>query len=214
MHHTEKGLFISMEGPDSSGKTTQIQLLSRYLEIKGLDVVVAREPGGTVIGERIRTILLDNAHPEMDYITEAMLYAAARAQMVSQVVMPALRAGKTVLCDRFVDSSIAYQGGGRCLGDAVDKINAYAVRGCMPDITFLLKIDADIAKTRRNPHENDRIEGEAPDYHKRVYEAFLALEKKHSDRIVGIDGAAGITEISAVIKDRVDALLESRNVLR
>ncbi|MDR1247645.1 MAG: dTMP kinase [Clostridiales Family XIII bacterium] len=209
--HAGTGLFVSMEGSDSSGKSTQIKLLRKYLELRGLDVTVVREPGGTAIGERIRAILLDNAHPEMDYLTEAMLYAASRAQMVSQIILPALDAGKTVLCDRFVDSSIAYQGGGRRLGDVVDMINAYAVRGCIPDVTFLLKIRPDIAEIRRNTRENDRIESETLAYHERVYETFLTLEKKHSDRIVGVDGTLSADEISAEIIKRVDALLRSKN---
>jgi dTMP kinase len=202
-----------MEGPDSSGKSTQIRLLSDHLERRGLDVVVAREPGGTAIGERIRSILLDVERSEMDYLTEAMLFAAARAQMVSQVIMPALDAGKTVLCDRFVDSSVAYQGGGRMLGGVVDEINAHAVRGCMPDVTFLLKIRPDVWNARRAFCEKDRIESEAPAYHERVYETFLALEKEHADRIVGIDGTLDVREVSAAIIKRVDALIGGGNAV-
>jgi dTMP kinase len=205
--NTEKGLFISMEGPDSSGKSTQVQLLRDRLEERGFDVTVVREPGGTNIGERIRAIVLDNAHPEMDHLTEAMLYAASRAQMISQIIMPALSAGKTVISDRFVDSSIAYQGGGRLLGDVVDRINAYAVRDCLPDITFLLKIEPSAAEIRRSPHKNDRIENEDVAYHERVYEAFLALEKKHAGRIVGIDATMSEAAISEEVIRRVDALL-------
>jgi dTMP kinase len=196
-----------MEGPDSSGKSTQVQLLRDRLEERGFDVTVVREPGGTDIGERIRAIVLDNAHPEMDYLTEAMLYAASRAQMVSQIIMPALSAGKTVISDRFVDSSIAYQGGGRRLGDVVDRINAYAVRNCLPYITFLLKIEPSAAEIRRSPRKNDRIENEDIAYHERVYEAFLALEKKHADRIVGIDATMSEAAISEEVIRRVDALL-------
>jgi dTMP kinase len=201
-----------MEGPDSSGKSTQIQLLLRHLEKTGRDAVALREPGGTAIGERIREIVLDNAHPEMDCLAEAMLYAAARAQMVAQLILPALTAGRTVICDRFVDSSIAYQGGGRRLGRVVDRINAYAVRDCMPDVTFLLKLEPGMGKTRRSARANDRIENESIAYHKRVYKAFLALEKKHPHRIVGIDGTLGIDEIGAMIAERVDALLRERDV--
>jgi dTMP kinase len=206
-----KALFVSMEGPDSSGKSTQIRLLQRHLEQKGYDVIVAREPGGTVIGERIRAIVLDNAHPEMDSLTEAMLYAAARSQMVSQLILPSLAAGKTVICDRFVDSSIAYQGGGRRLGEVVERINAYAVRDCMPDVTFLLKAEPQLCQNRRRSRENDRIESENFAYHKAVYEAFLALERKHPHRIVGIDGALSIEEIGAIIAEYVDALLCERD---
>ncbi|MDR2356373.1 MAG: dTMP kinase [Clostridiales Family XIII bacterium] len=208
---TGKGLFVSMEGPDSSGKSTQIQLLQHHLKQTGRDAIVAREPGGTAIGERIRAVVLDNAHPEMDPLTEALLYAASRAQMVSQLILPALAAGKTVLCDRFVDSSIAYQGGGRRLGEVVDRINAYAVRDCMPDITFLLKIEPETAERRRSACRNDRIENEGPAYHEAVYEAFLALEKAHPHRIVGIDGTRSMREISAMITARVDALLREKD---
>jgi dTMP kinase len=146
----------------------------------------------------------------MDYLTEAMLYAASRAQMVSQIIMPALAAGRTVISDRFVDSSLAYQGGGRLLGDVVDKINAYAVRGCLPDVTFLLKIEPCAAEIRRSPRKNDRIENEDIAYHERVYGAFLALEKEHTDRIVGIDATMSEAEISEEVIRRVDALLAGR----
>jgi dTMP kinase len=200
-----------MEGPDFSGKSTQIQLLQQHLVRKGRDTIALREPGGTAIGERIRAIVLDNAHPEMDYLTEAMLYAAARAQMVAQLILPALAAGKTVVCDRFVDSSIAYQGGGRRLGEVVDRINAYAVRDCMPDVTFLLKIAPGAAECRRNARGNDRIENENSAYHEAVYEAFLALERKWPQRIVGIDGTRSVGEISAVIAARVDALFGEKD---
>jgi dTMP kinase len=207
----QKGLFISMEGPDSSGKSTQIRLLQRRLIQMGRDVIALREPGGTAIGERIRAIVLDNAHPEMDFLTEAMLYAAARAQMVSQLILPALAAGRTVICDRFVDSSIAYQGGGRRLGEIVERINAYAVRDCMPDITFLLKIEPEAAKDRRRLRKNDRIENEDFAYHKAVCDAFLALERRYPRRIVGIDGTLSIDKIGAIIAGRVDAILRERD---
>jgi dTMP kinase len=131
--------------------------------------------------------------------------------MVSQLILPALADGKTVLCDRFVDSSVAYQGGGRRLGEVVDRINAYAVRGCMPDVTFLLKIGPEEGECRRRSRKNDRIENENLAYHKAVYEAFLALEKRYPHRIVGIDGTRCICEIGAAIAARVDALLDERD---
>jgi dTMP kinase len=202
-----------MEGPDSSGKSTQIDLLRQHLERVGRDVIVTREPGGTAIGERIRAIVLDNAHPEMDYLTEAMLYAAARAQTVSQMIVPALKAGKTVICDRFVDSSVAYQGGGRQLGELVDRLNAYAVRDCVPDITFLLKIKPEMGESRRESCNNDRMENENLEYHRRVYETYLALERKYPDRIFGIDGNLSIQEISEIIIKHVDALFGKRNAV-
>jgi dTMP kinase len=121
--------------------------------------------------------------------------------------MPALAAGRTVISDRFVDSSIAYQGGGRLLGEVVDRINAYAVRGCNPDLTFLQKIEPGAAEIRRSLCNNDRIENEDIAYHERVYEAFLALEKRHADRIVGIDATMSEAAISEEVIRRVDALL-------
>ena len=134
-----RGYFITFEGPDGAGKTTQIDLLRKYLLDKGLDVVVTREPGGTPISEAIRGIILDTDHSEMDPITEMYLYAASRAQHVGQLIAPALRQGKIVLCDRFVDSSIAYQGAGRGLGmKMVEEINRAALQGIMPDITLFL----------------------------------------------------------------------------
>ena len=123
----ERGIFISIEGPDGSGKSTQIENIKKFFADKNLEIVFTREPGGTAIGERIRDILLDKSCAEMDYMTEAMLYAASRAQHVAQVIKPALAEGKVIVCDRFVDSSIAYQGYGRGLGDAVRIINEFAV---------------------------------------------------------------------------------------
>ena len=133
------GWFITMEGPDGSGKTTQIQLLEQVLKSQGYKVWVTREPGGTLIGEQIRKIILDVDNEEMDPMTEAILYAAARAQHVKQLIEPALDQGMIVLCDRFLDSSVAYQGVARGLGmDTIEGINQYATGGLVPDITFLL----------------------------------------------------------------------------
>ena len=143
-----KGLFISIEGPDGSGKSTQIENIKQFFCDKGIDIVFTREPGGTAIGERIREIILDKNCSEMDYMTEAMLYAAARSQHVAQVIRPSLEEGKIVICDRFVDSSIAYQGYGRKLGDAVTIINGFAIGKCLPDVTFLMKLDPRIGRRR------------------------------------------------------------------
>ncbi|MDR3294599.1 MAG: dTMP kinase [Clostridiales Family XIII bacterium] len=208
----KKGLFITFEGPDSSGKTTQAQLLREHLTGSGHNVVVTREPGGTDIGEQIRNIILDKANVKMDSVAEAMLYAAARAQIVAEIIRPALEQGITVVCDRFVDSSLVYQGQGRGLGnDAVETINAYAVRDCVPDVTFLLKVNPETGADRRQSRENDRIENEKPAYHKAVYEAYLALEKRYPQRIVGIDGTQDVQEISRMIRERVEPLLCAKN---
>lgn len=207
-----KGLFITFEGGDGSGKSTQIRMLQKNLEKDGKEVLLTREPGGTEISEKIRDIILDRNNWEMDDMTEAMLYAAARAQLVSQVIKPALEEGKVVICDRFVDSSIAYQGYGRNLGDSVSIINSFAIGDCMPDMTVLLKVNPQEGSRRisvRN-EERDRIELASEDFHQKVYEGYLELEKKYPDRIVGIEATDTIENIAKVITGRVTELLESK----
>ncbi len=203
-----KGLFITFEGPDGSGKTTQIEMVRKHLEHKGYSAVLTREPGGTYIGEKIRDIILDKTHTEMDYVTEALLYAASRAQHVAELIMPNLDNGITVICDRFVDSSIVYQGYGRKLGDCVRIINEIAIKGCVPDATFLLKVDPRSLTERRSLGEMDRLELEKIEYHVAVYEAYLTLEKLYPDRIIGIDATRGISEISEDIIKRIDLLID------
>ena len=204
----KQGYFISFEGGDGSGKSTQIKLLKEYLEDKGFNVILTREPGGTVIGEKIRDIILDPTNKEMDSMTEAMLYAASRAQHVAQVIKPAVDNGDIVICDRFVDSSIAYQGYGRGLGDSVSIINAYAVNGCMPDLTFLMKLNPEIGKSRIKAEDHDRIEMEKIDFHNRVFAGYEALEQEFPDRIVGIDATRNIEEISEEILSHVERLFD------
>ena len=203
----DRGLFITFEGPDGSGKTTQIERLKSFILEKGYDAILTREPGGTAISEKIREIILDKNNMEMDYMTEALLYAASRAQHVAQVIKPALEAGRTVICDRFMDSSIVYQGYGRKLGDCVRIINEYAVRGWFPDITFLLKVDPEIGKGRIKADEQDRLELEKLDYHRAVFKAYEELEKHYPSRIIGIDASRSIDEISEEIKGHIDRLL-------
>lgn len=202
-----RGLFITFEGPDGSGKTTQIERLKAFILEKGYDAVLTREPGGTAISEKIREIILDKNNMEMDYMTEALLYAASRAQHVAQVIKPALEEGRTVICDRFMDSSIVYQGYGRKLGHCVRTINEFAVRGCFPDITFLLKVDPEIGKQRIKEEEQDRLELEKLDYHREVFKAYEELERQYPERIIGIDAARGIDEISKEIQNHIDRLL-------
>ncbi len=203
----DRGLFITFEGPDGSGKTTQIERLRSFLREKGYDAILTREPGGTAISEKIREIILDKNNMEMDYMTEALLYAAARAQHVAQVIKPALEQGRTVICDRFMDSSIVYQGFGRKLGDCVRTINEYAVRGCFPDVTFLLKVDPEIGKLRIKADEQDRLELEKLDYHRAVFQAYEVLEKKYPERIIGIDAGRSIDEMNSEIQKHVDRIL-------
>ena len=203
----KKGIFISIEGPDGSGKSTQIENIRQFFKDKKLEIVFTREPGGTAIGERIRDIILDNNCSEMDYMTEALLYAAARAQHVSQVIKPALAEGKIVICDRFVDSSIAYQGYGRRLGEAVAIINSYAVAGCMPDVTFLMKIDPSVGKNRIRADQQDRLESEKEAFHDEVFRGYLKLEEENPGRIVGIDASRSIDEIKRDIYSKLEEVL-------
>lgn len=203
----KKGIFISIEGPDGSGKSTQIENIKQFFKDKKMDIVFTREPGGTAIGERIRAIILDNNCREMDYMTEAMLYAAARAQHVAQVIRPALEDGKIVICDRFVDSSIAYQGYGRGLGEAVAIINSYAVAGCMPDVTFLLKLDPAVGRNRIRADQQDRLESEKEAFHDEVFRGYLLLEKDNPGRIVGIDASGSIEDIKLDIYKKLEEVL-------
>ena len=204
----KKGYFISFEGLDGSGKSTQIKKLNDYLRKAGYNVVISREPGGTAIGEKIREIILSPENGKMTSITEAMLYAASRAQHVDEVIKPALSEGKIVICDRFVDSSIAYQGYGRGIRTTVETINEYATAGCMPDITFFLNADHETGTERMKNRSMDRIELEQADFHNEVYKGYRDLEKNHPDRIKGVDATKGIEEIFSEIRAYIDALLE------
>ena len=203
----KNGLFITMEGPDGSGKSTQIEAIRKYFENRGEQTVITREPGGTPISEKIRNLLLDRENSEMDPMAEALLYAAARAQHVSQVIKPALEDGIHVICDRFIDSSIAYQGYGRELGDSVAIINAYAVNNCIPDVTFFMKLNPEVGKSRIDSSSRDRIEMEKIDFHNRVFEGYEALELEYPDRIVGIDATRNIEELSEEIIMHLEGLL-------
>ena len=205
-----RGYFITFEGGDGSGKSTQIGILKDSLTNAGYDVILTREPGGTEISEKIRELILDPANSEMDDMTEAFLYAAARSQIVRQLIKPALEEGKVVICDRFVDSSIAYQGFGRGLGDAVGVINTYAVDGCMPDLTILLRLDPEKGSTRIAGREHDRIEQASDEFHRKVYEGYLKLEELYPDRILGVDASRTITEIADEISRRVSEIMDGK----
>ena len=204
-----RGIFITMEGPDGSGKSTQIELLRGYLEEKGYDVIITREPGGTVISEAIREIILNKDFTEMSSMTELMLYASARAQLVSEVIGPAIDSGKAVISDRFVDSSVVYQGIARGLGvDTVYEVNSYAIQGYMPDITFLLDLSAEEGvRRKKDQKELDRMEQESLDFHRRVVEGYRTLAEKSPDRIIRIDATLPIEEIYDTIRGNVEKAL-------
>lgn len=206
-----KGIFITFEGSDGCGKSTQIKKLAEYLTSQGKEVVVTREPGGTDISEQIRGIILDPNNKEEGPVTEMMLYAAARAQIVSQLIKPSIEEGKIVLCDRFVDSSIAYQAYGRGLGDQVKIVNSYALQGLLPDVTFFLDITAEEGRKRnKNTDKNDRMEQEAIEFHQRVYEGYKKIAEDNKDRVVVIDASKSIEEVFEEIKKVYDTKFNSK----
>ena len=208
----ERGAFLTVEGPDGSGKGTQIERLADALDRWGFEVVHSREPGGTPIGEKIRAILLDRENAAMADETEALLYAASRAQHVREKIRPAVAEGKVVLCDRFLDSSVAYQGGGRALGiDEVLAINAPAVNGTLPDITVYLDIDHRKAMARRGAaSEPDRLEMEAESFHARVEDGYHELIARDPERFVVVNAEGTRDAISGEIREKVLGRLMER----
>lgn len=209
-----RGAFLSIEGLDGSGKTTQISRLTDSLDRYGFEVVHSREPGGCPISEKIREIILDRSNTEMDGVTEAILYAASRAQHVRQVIRPAVEAGKLLLCDRFVDSSVAYQGGGRGLGvQRILDINAEAVDGTLPMTTVYLDISHEESLRRRyNASEPDRLEMEGDSFHARVEAAYKELIARDPSRFVVADATRSPEEIAACVAEQVlKRLLEAED---
>ena len=184
-----KGKFITFEGCEGSGKSTQIELFRKYLEKKGIEYLFVREPGGTEISEKIRSIILDVNNKEMCDEAEALLYASARAQLIKEKILPALNSGKLVLCDRYIDSSFAYQAHARGLGiDFISKINVYAIENCMPDKTVFLNISSKDAFMRKGgADKDDRIELSGEDFHQKVYEGYLKVAKDYPERFLLID---------------------------
>lgn len=196
-----QGLFISMEGPDGAGKSTQIELLRSYLADKGYEIVITREPGGTVISEAIRELILNKKYVEMCSNTELLLYAAARAQLVNEVIRPALEAGKAVICDRFVESSVVYQGIARGMGiDTVYAVNEYALEGLRPQLTILLDLDAEEGLRRKKKQaELDRMEAEGLEFHRKVAEGYRILAEREKERIMRISATLPEEDIHAKI---------------
>ena len=198
-----RGIFITIEGPDGAGKTTQRELLKEYLEKKGYDVLITRDPGGNPISEAIREVILNKDFTEMGYMTELLLYASARAQLVKENIKPALDAGQAVIADRFVDSSAVYQGIGRGLGvDTVYKVNEFALQGIMPDMTFLMDLDAQEGIARKKNQENEKL-----DFHQKVVDGYRKLADMHPERIVRIDATLPIDEIHGIIVGYVEKKL-------
>ena len=221
------GLFISFEGMDGAGKTTQVQRAHNYLQECGLRSLVTREPGGTPVGLTIRELVLHglaafpsvavtggtdvvDASDDLAPRTEALLYAADRAEHVAQVVRPALDRGDIVLCDRYLDSSVAYQAGGRDLSaDVIRRLSLWASQGLLPNRTYLLDADPDQSKLRLD-HEPDRLESAGDDFQQHVRQAFLQLAQREPDRFLVIDATQSIDQVWQIIQDDLDKLVEGR----
>lgn len=203
------GLFVTFEGVEGAGKSTQIALLAGWLRERGREVVVTREPGGTAIAERVRAILLDPASAEMDAKTEALLFAASRAQLVADVIRPALERGAVVLCDRYIDSSVAYQGLARGLGeDDIMRLSVWATDELLPDLSVLLHVDADAGLERATRGNSDRMESEDVAFHRKVGEAYLHLAREYPARFSIVDGSAEIAQVQGQIRAAVLPFVE------
>jgi dTMP kinase len=205
-------LFITFEGPEGSGKSTQIRQLAAALEARNLPVLMTREPGGTIIGNAIRAVLLDPARTEMSPRAETLLFNAARAQLVDQVIRPALAAGQLVLCDRYADSTLAYQGYGHGQPlESLRPLGAYATAGLTPDLTIYLDIDVQDGLKRKQAggaEEWNRMEEKALAFHQAVRRGYLELAAAEPDRWLVVDAAQSVEAIHAAILTRLQTLIE------
>ena len=210
-----KGRFITFEGIEGSGKSTVARRARDRLEEAGIDVMLAREPGGTDLSEEIRRLLLDPSRGGVDPKAELLLYVASRAQLVEELIRPALERGTTVLCDRFMDASVAYQGWARGLGEGiVDELNAFAVGNTVPVRTFLLDVSVEEGFARgperredAGERSRDRLEREDRRFHERVREGYLRIARRHPERIVVVDAAASLETVSGKVLGNLEALL-------
>lgn len=193
-----KGIFITIEGPEGSGKSTAINKISSYLMDEGYEVVMTREPGGIDIAEQIRSVILNNSNTKMDARCEALLYAAARRQHLIEKIIPALNDNKIILCDRFIDSSLAYQGVARNLGiNEVMEINNFAIDGLLPDKTlfFDIPVEVGLMRIQSNNRETNRLDKEGLDFHEKVYSGYMEICKNNKERIEIIDASQSVDEV-------------------
>ena len=200
-------MFITLEGPEGSGKTTAVEAAVKALEEKGYQIVRTREPGGTPIAEQIRNVILDKANTNMDPRTEALLYAASRRQHLVEKVWPALKEGKIVICDRYLDSSLAYQGGARGLGvENILNVNLFATENTWPDLTLLFDITPEEGLRRISANANrevNRLDLEKLEFHHKVRDTFLELAKRYPDRFVIIDASKSREEVAKATLDAI-----------
>jgi len=209
-----KSLFITLEGPEGSGKSTHASRLAEYLRSKGRDVLLTREPGGTSIGDQIRAILNDHANAAMQPRAEILLFCASRAQLVSQMIRPHLAQGGTVVCDRFADSTIAYQGYGRGLDRRVLKsISDFATNRLLPDVTLLLDLPVEVGLSRRRRSDSDwnRLDAQEVDFHRRVRDGYIKLARRSPKRWIRIDADQEEEEVWSQILRAVSARIAFRD---
>ncbi|HLY27908.1 MAG TPA: dTMP kinase [Aggregatilineales bacterium] len=209
-------MFITFEGPEGSGKSTQVPLLEKHLASKGFDVVAVREPGGTPIGDQVRDVLHDMKNQEMHPHTELLLYSASRAQIVAQVIRPHLERGGIVICDRYADSTMAYQGYGRGLAlDSLRQITQFATGGLVPDLTVYLDLEPEVGLNRRNASgvEWNRMDSQTLDFYRRVCDGYQVLIAADPTRWVSIDARQSVEAISSAIINTVEARLRATSRL-
>ena len=205
------GILVTFEGVEGCGKSTLLQALAERLREQGHAVTLSREPGGTAAGERIRAVVLDSRHTGLSPLSELFLMLAARAQLVEEVLRPALRRGEIVLCDRYGDSSSAYQGEGRGLGlDRVEELNRLATGDLVPDLTFLVDLSPEEGRARMGDRQRDRMEREEAGFHERVRAGYEKLVARHSDRFRVLDGTLGREELLDQASSQLEVLLRRR----
>lgn len=211
-----KGIFITFEGTEGSGKTTIIKKIYDELKMRGQPVIKTREPGGGRIAEQIRNVILNVENIKMDKITEALLYAASRRQHLTEIVIPHLEKGTIVLCDRYLDSSLAYQGYARGIGiDKVYQMNQFATEGILPDLTIYIDVAPNIGleRIKKNQRNQDRLDLETKEFHQLVYEGYQIIAKRFPERIKVIPGEKLCDEVYIKVRNEIFSFLERKNVL-
>lgn len=212
MPESAPGLFITLEGPEGAGKTTQLKLLSKFLDEQSIAHTITRDPGGTALGKPIRRVLL-NSETAIHPVAELLLYEADRAQNVSEIILPNLKLGKVVFCDRYTDSTIAYQGYGRNLDfKLIDLVNDIATQGLRPDFTILFDIESSAGLARLHPSGHDRLEREALEFHQKVRGGYLELSKRDPDRWRTLDAAGPMHAVQEELRRIVMEALQSKPV--